>query len=100
MLVSIAELVGTRTDTLTFCNYLVILGELFKPFHEDQAISRVCRRGQKLLVHVHYILSDHPTHGHIRKRNSGRRLMLSDLGPDLGSDDTNAYDMGLGDDAE
>ncbi|KAL7918325.1 hypothetical protein ACQKWADRAFT_316600 [Trichoderma austrokoningii] len=89
VVVSTAELVGTGTDTLTFCNYLVILGELFKPVHEDQAIGRVCRRGQKLPVHVYNIRSDHHTHELIRKRNSGRRLMLSDLG----SDDTDADEM-------
>lgn len=89
VVVSTAELVGTGTDTLTFCNYLVILGELFKPVHEDQAIGRLCRRGQRLPVHVHFIRSNHHTHELIRKRNSGRRLMLSDLG----SNDADADEM-------
>lgn len=96
VVVSTAGLVGTGTDTLTFCSYLVILGELFNSVHEEQAIGRVRRRGQELPVHVYYIRSDHHTHELVRKRNSGRRLMLSDLGYD--NDDTD--EGGAGDDTE
>lgn len=82
VVISTADLVGTGTDALTFCNYLVLFGELFKAYHEKQAIGRLCRRGQTLPVYIHYIRSEHITHEIIRKRNMGRQLMLSDLGLD------------------
>lgn len=81
VVVSTAELVGTGIDALTFCNHLIIFGELFKPYHEKQAIGRVCRRGQTLPVYIYHIRSDHSTHELVRKRNEGRQLMLSDISP-------------------
>ncbi|KAL6822569.1 hypothetical protein J3E69DRAFT_367262 [Trichoderma sp. SZMC 28015] len=34
VIISTANLVGTGTDALTFCNYLIIFGELFIPYYE------------------------------------------------------------------
>ncbi|RFU77540.1 hypothetical protein TARUN_4690 [Trichoderma arundinaceum] len=80
VVISTAELVATTsTDTLTFCSYLVIFGELFMPYHEAQAIGRVRQKGQQFPVHFFHIRSTHKTHELVRDHNKGKQTMLTDF---------------------
>lgn len=87
VIISTANLVGTGTDALTFCNYLIIFGELFMPHHEGQAVGRVRRQGQQYPVHLFHIRSSHQTHSLVRQRNKGRMTLLSDFGCMDGGDE-------------
>ncbi|KAK4060177.1 uncharacterized protein Triagg1_10875 [Trichoderma aggressivum f. europaeum] len=87
VIISTANLVGTGTDALTFCNYLIIFGELFMPHHEGQAVGRVRRRGQRFPVHLFHVRSSHQTHSLVRQRNKGRMTLLSDFGCMNGGDE-------------
>lgn len=80
VVVSTAEIVGTGIDGLSFCNYLIIFGDLLKPEHFEQVRGRVARAGQLYDTRVYSLSVQHDVQELVRRSAQNPGTVLSRLG--------------------
>jgi len=93
--------------TLTSANHVIHLSRWWNPAVEDQCTDRIYRIGQKLPVHVYYLLAEHPSYGDQsfdcnldalleRKRSLSKEMLMPP--ENEASDSATLFSKSIGDD--